>query len=175
MSGNAVFFGQAGADPVAGAKIWQLAHGVDDDGIAFGIFGRTNWITPAAGGGSCVFYDAYVTLTWTMEVTLRFKPLLDEMGDTEAWDNGTLDIVTTDIDLDASTTGERLTQTFRIPLMRRVLNADDVEVTRNQLVGTRMRLEVSSVGTLGSGDLILDGAEVEFEQQQDDKPQEGLE
>lgn len=173
MNPATVFLGGTGADPADGVPLFLLSGGVDDAGVPFAVYGLSQWLVPALGGSSCAFYDVYITITWTMDVTLRFKPILDERADSEDWSGGTIDVVSTDVALVSAGDGARRTATYRIPLIRRVLNSDGVELTRNNLVGTRLRLELQSVGTLGSGELILDGAEVEYEEVVDDKPQEG--
>lgn len=172
IGGSTVMMGQAGADPDDGVKVWKLSSGADDDGVAFNVSGRSNWIQPALGGGMCAFYDAFVSITWTMAAVLRFKPVVDQNADSITWLEGTLDIVETDITLAAPGDGQRVSQTFRIPLKRKVM-VDDEELTRNDLVGTRMQLTFESVDGLGVGDLILDGCEVEYEQVVDQKPAEG--
>lgn len=172
MSSSLLFMGGVDADPDDGPPIWTLGAGADDDGDPFEIFGRSNWIQPALGGGTCVFFDAFVTLTWTMGCTLRFKPVVDQDADSTTWENGTCEVVTSDIELTESVDGQRITQTFRIPLAVALLKGA-TEQTRNNLIGTRMQLTIASVDGLGAGDFIMDGCEIEYEQIVDQKQQEG--
>jgi len=172
MAGSAFLMGQANAAADPGAKIWELASGADDDGTAFEIYGLSNWIAPALGGGVCAFKRAYVTLTWSMDVALRFTPKIDEDPESTARPGGTIDVMPVDVTLAAPASG-RSTRTFVVPLVRLVKDGSGNELGRNAVVGTRLRLEIESVGGLGAGDLILAGAEVEFEELADDKASEG--
>lgn len=186
MAGTALYLGQLGADADDGARLWRLASGSDDDGTAFDISALSNWIRPFSGqstgysslpASDAVFYDAYVTITWSMAVVLRFTPILDESPDSELFTpamplGGSLVILEPELTLAPPDDG-RTTQTFRIPLMRKVLDAAGVEQGRNYLVGTRLRFGVTSVGGLGAGDLILDGVEIEVESVDDAYPSNG--
>lgn len=176
MAGTALYLGQGGADDSTGARLWRLAQGSDDDGTMFDIYGLSNWIRPSMLGDS-VFYDAYVTITWSMNVVLRFRPLLDMVTDVVAFAPGAPvqgDATTfkPELTLLAPVSG-RNTQTFRIPLVWLRHDSDGNEVGRNYLVGARLRLEVESVGGLTAGALILDGCEVDVEPVQDDLPATG--
>lgn len=177
MSGSALFLGQGGANPGDGASVWQLANGADDLGTPFDIYAMSNWIRPGATyytpqAMAYAFHDAYVTVSWSMSVTLRFKAILEELPDVIATPIGTLEILLVDLPLVAPASG-RSTRTFRIPLKRMIKGPGGTELGRQSLVGRAVRLVVSSVGGLGLGDVILSGAEIEHEAQEAGERSEG--
>jgi hypothetical protein len=172
MQGSALLLGQAGATATPGALIWELADGADDGGSDYDVFAISNPLSPGNGTRVSVFRTAIVTLTWTMAVTLRFTPLVDEDEETIARIGGSVQTLPIEITL-AAPTGGRVTRSFRIPLLRLILGPADEELSRNAVVGTRLRLQIESVGGLGLGDLIFDGVAIEHDESPDQKRSEG--
>lgn len=166
--GASVLFGQGNADD---ARVWRLQRGADDGGTDFEVYALSSWISPAAGGGTCVFYTAFVTMTWSAPMLLRFTPVVDNDPDVVSRPGGTLEVLPIEVPLPDPGSGRRTT-TFRVPLVRLVMDGA-IDLGRNAVSGTRLRLQLETVGGLGGGDLILDGVEIEYEQIPDDKRSEG--
>jgi hypothetical protein len=57
----------------------------------------------------------------------------------------------------------RVTQTFPVPLLRRLVSPQGAELARFFCRGSRLALRLESVGALGAGELIFDGVEVEYQ------------
>lgn len=57
----------------------------------------------------------------------------------------------------------RVTATYPVPLLRRLVSPQGVELSRFFCRGSRLALRIESVGALGAGELILDGVEIEYE------------
>lgn len=147
------FYGQAG-----GPKVYEGRVGTTDDGTAFGVYAKTRPIQPGDTSGETVFSAFFLAITWTMAAVIRVTPIVDGI----AYD-GTGD--TTDerrtITLTAQDT--RKSQTFLLPMMRRLLDPVDPDITISKFFfrGTRVQALIETIGELGDGDLIFDEVVVE--------------
>lgn len=57
----------------------------------------------------------------------------------------------------------RVTNTYAVPLLRKLVDYQGIEQSRFFCRGARLSLRIESVGALGAGELIIDGVDVEFE------------
>lgn len=154
------FYGQAG-----GPRIIQGRKGALDLATAFGLYAKSRTLAPAGVDGEALFCNLYLTLTWTATVALRVTPIVDGIP----YDGVDATDERKTINLTARAT--RKTQTFVIPLTRRLVDPRDsaVTATRFYLRGGRFQMLIESVGALGEGDIILEAAVVEAEPMTDTK------
>lgn len=154
------FYGQAG-----GPRIIQGRKGALDLTTAFGLYAKSRVLAPAGVDGEALFCNLYLTLTWTAGATLRVTPIVDGIP----YDG--VDATDERKTLTLTARAKRKTQTFVIPLTRRLVDPRDsaVTATRFYLRGGRFQVLMESVGILGEGDLILEAAVVEAEPMTDTK------
>jgi hypothetical protein len=156
-----ILFGQAGADAGPGAQLWLQSDAADDGGVAYQFRALSNWNAPQGAGGECIFPMLYLTVTWTKEGTLQITPLVDNKGTSRAVVAGsTMEVRVQELELPAIA-GERRTETFEIPLVEDWMIGGNPFSTKS-VRGTRLRVLIESTD-LESGDLIIDGVEVEYE------------
>lgn len=155
------FYGQSG-----GPKVYEGRLGYQDDTLGFDLYTKTRPVQPGGVAGEAVFSAFFLAVTWTMAVTLRVTPIVDGV----AYDgtNGTTD-ERVSFDLDAQTS--RTSRTFLLPMMRRLLDTVDPEVTVSRFFfrGTRIQALIESVDGIGDGTLILDRLDVEAQPVTDTK------
>jgi hypothetical protein len=160
MPGVRVLMGQAGAVPATGAAIWQFYEGGDDAGPLYDIVAESVWVPAHPGYTDYIFYAVFVTVTWTMAVTLRVSAQIDSDAATETingWDFAKLGP-----ELVLAPTGTRRTETYEFPLMTKMSRGGS-EVARNGLRGRRARIRIESFGGVGAGALIIDGVGIDRE------------
>lgn len=150
--------------------LWAATNVVTDGGTAWGVVARTRPIAPAGFGGACRFVFAHLVVTASMGAVLRVTPLLDAdalagAATTVATPLGDVTSVPMLVALAQQPAPyTRVTQRLTVPLLTRlVTSADGVEQTRTSACGTQLALLIESVGPLGTGELLLDGAELEYE------------
>lgn len=141
----------------AGAKLLRADKGFTDDGTAIVVLAETEPVAPAGVTRDCLFDSVYLTVTWTMGVTLRLTPILDgELMSEEAVD------LNLEEQFAGDTEGKRRFQPF---VMR--LNQDAFEgerlVGREGMRGTWFALRIASVGGIARGTLIVDGVSLEYD------------
>lgn len=165
MPASTLLMGQGNAPADPGAALWRFGDGADDAGTAYDFLAESNWLPVDGEAMEYVFFKCFLTLTWSMDVTIRVTPEVDQEGLTEA--AGTLDFtVFRPVFTLAAPISGRHTQTFEIPFELVVFDAD-VEKIRQAIRGTRLRLLLESVGGLGEGNLTVDGFRLELEPQQE--------
>lgn len=134
-------------------KIFLLDEGHQDDGQAVDILAQSNPLAPGGADGDCTFDRVFITLTWSMNATLRFTPLVDEVEKTDS----TFDIVLTSTPTEARKS-KVFERTLREPFKRA-----GVEKYKKALRGTWFSMKIETIGGIGAGDLILDEILLEHE------------
>lgn len=146
--------------------LWQTAMVTSDGGVALPVVLRTRAVAPAGLGGECVFAVAHLTIEWSLGASLRITPIVDDVRADLTTDLGTVSLVRPMLTLAQQVAGPggmpRVTQTFSVPLVRRLL-VGGIEQSRWYVRGARLALLVESLGVLGAGDLAFDEPEVEYE------------
>lgn len=151
-------------DGLVGPEYFQTADVTSDGVDEFGFVYETNPWQPTAQGGEQEFAWAYITLSWSMEATIRVTPradndeLVQDLGDA-----GVLTTVRSTFTL-AQQTGEmqRVRQVFPVPLVGELVR-DGIPRGRWKLRGERLALIIESTGPLGVGELMVEGIQVEYE------------
>ncbi len=121
---------------------------------------KTVRLAPAGVGGEAIFTRLWLALTYDMDaVTLRFTPVLDgvEMDGT----GGAPDLRQT-LTL-AGTPGTRVTERWEFTLYIPYDDGVDADAVRLALRGCWFQLLIDTTTTLGTGDLIIEQPEIEFE------------
>ncbi len=140
--------------------LWGLLETNQDGAEDYTPYLESADLYPYGMQNEAVFTGCWIMLTWDTEAVVRVTPVLDGV----AYDgtNGTTD-ERTYLDLAAQTA--RRTQTFEVPLTRRLLDSYDgvTEIGRLAMRGQRIRLQVDLLGALGDGDLIFEGVLLEHE------------
>jgi hypothetical protein len=126
-----------------GPGIYELDRGHSDDGAAIEVRAESRPLGPAGPDGDCSFDRLYLMVTWSMAATLRVTPLLDE--EPLPW-----------FDLELTGGAARKTAIFEREL------AMEKDGYMAALRGTWFAVRIETVGSLGAGDLILDGAQLDF-------------
>jgi len=144
-----------------GPKLYGFLESMLDDATAYTPYMESASFWPAGAQGEAIFPVCYLTLTWTTATSIRVTPILD--GVVYDGTGGTTDERLT-FALGSST--NRQTDTFEIPLTRPLLDSVDgvTEIGRLAMRGARLALRIETTGSLGSGDLILDGVWVEYQE-----------
>lgn len=163
-----LLFGQGGpTDPPA---LWAAAPIVTDGGVAWGVLARLHPIAPAGFGGECRFVALHLVVTHSLGAVLRVTPLVDAdalrgSASSVSTPLGTVSMVPVLVTLpQQGAPYTRITRTLTIPLLQRLTNdSSGVEETRQSPRGAQCAVLIESVGALGTGELFLDGAELEFE------------
>jgi hypothetical protein len=133
-----------------------------DGGVVFGFRYVTAPWQPSKQGGENVFAWLYLTCSWSMAGQIRVTPFCDGLRDPVTLPDGSqLAVVQTLFSLEQSPDGERVTRVFPVPLVRRAVRAGE-EVARWHLRGQKLQFALTSTGPLGAGELMLEGAEVDF-------------
>lgn len=151
-------------DGVQGPSYLKTADVTSDGGEPFALFYESGPWQPAAQGGECVFAWLRLTVSWSMGATIRVRAWVDgEDATVNLPDGSRLENVPVLLTLpqDGGTL-QRQTQVVDVPLVRRQV-LDEVEVSRWFLRGQRLAFAVESTGALGVGELMLEGAEVEWQ------------
>lgn len=154
-------------DGLQGPQYFQTANVTTDGGEPFEFSDTTNPWQPDAQGGECVFRWAYVTLSWSMGAAVRLSALVDGSGDDVTLENGdVMEMVRSTFVLPQQSGAlNRKTAMFPVPLVQRILaqGDSDNEVSRGYIRGQRLQLLIESTGALGTGELILEGVQVDLE------------
>ena len=147
----------------AAPAYWQTAEVTTDGGVPFEMVHEFGPWQVNDQGGESVFAWLHLTFSWSMAATLRVQATVDGSRSTVTLaDGSTLELVDSTFTLDQQTgTMQRLKRVFTMPLVRRQMRSG-VEVGRYYLRGERLSFTVYSVGMLGVGELMLEGAEVEY-------------
>lgn len=163
ISSRLVWWGQARS--AGNPSYWTNAAVTSDGGAVVSVRALTNTVAPAGPGGECAFMFAYLTVTATMSAQLRITPVIDGSSGPVSTPAGTVSFVTPILTLSqqVGSPPQRVTTTFPIPLTQRLVDAGGVERSRWYIRGSRLALLIESINTLGSGELILDGVDVEFD------------
>lgn len=149
---------------VVGASYLASSNATTDGGEPFRFQYFTNPWQPSAQGGENVFAWAIVTISWSLAATIRVQPIVDGLTDDVVLENGDLvEVIRPVFNLAQQNAAlQRVSQVFMVPLVRRITRAG-VEVSRFYLRGERIQFLVESTGALGTGELLLEGIELEFE------------
>jgi hypothetical protein len=161
-SNLALWFGQATLASIP--KYWSSDDVNEDGGTAFPVTVTTMHVAPAGLGGECVFRKAWVTVTASAGCTLKLTPIIDGSSDAVSGAGGTVSFVTPIFTMaqQGGTPAPRVTQTFPIVLSQK-LDVSGIEQSRWYCRGSRCAIKVETVGAVGSGELIIDGIELEHE------------
>lgn len=148
-------------------SVWQTSPATSDGGITFVPLALSNHLAPGGLGGEAMFYWAHLTMSWSMAAQLRISPVLDGVTDFTPLvvTGGTIEVVRPIITLaqqPGSANVQRRTETFAVPLLKKLVTAG-VERSRSALRGRRLALLLESIGTLGTGELILEACEIEHQ------------
>lgn len=151
----ALFMGQGN-----GPKVFKAFEGATDDGVAFYPEAETRCLAPAESSGECIFTAIFLAVTWTMPVTLRVTPILDD----RRYD-GTLGTSDERRTIVLTSQAVRQTETFLVPVSVPLYDPvdTDLEVARLNMRGQRFGVFVEATTPLGAGDLLLEDVQVEFE------------
>jgi hypothetical protein len=154
------FFGQAG-----GPRIIKSRTGATDLDTAYAIYAKSRVLAPAGVDGEALFTALYLTLSWTATASLLITPIVDGIP----YDG--VDATDERKPLTLTSRATRKTQTFVLPLVRRLTDPRDstVTVARFYLRGGRFQVLIESVGALTDGDVILEACAVEAEPMTDTK------
>ncbi len=139
------------------ASVLETNSGFQDNGADIVPLAKSNPVAPGGASGEVVFKNVYVTITHSMEVDVRFTPILDFVpldGTGGQPDERTV------ISLPAL--GARLTERFEIGLSVPFPLTGPVRF-RNALRGAWFQIQAEAIGGLAAGDLIFDQTEIEFE------------
>lgn len=158
-------------DPPAFPRVWRSSAATSDNGVPIVFVAKSLPFAPAGFGGECLFAWAYLTVTASLSAQIRVTPIVDEsFADIPvASTGGVIRVVRPILTLAQQTAtlpGQmppRVTRTFPVPLLRRTLTAAGTEEFRTFVRGARLQLLIESVGTLGVGELIVDGCDVEYD------------
>lgn len=132
--------------------IYAMDEGSADGASAYNARGQTNPIAPSGADMDSSFDRVYVTLTWSMDATVRCTPIVD----------GTLVTAAQfDITLTGSPLGERQSRVFERALFKPFMQ-DGVEQYREGLRGTWFALRLETVGGVADGELIFDEVTLEY-------------
>jgi hypothetical protein len=137
----------------SGGGIYALNQGHKDGGADVNLRAVSNPIAPAGVDWDHSFNRVWITVTWSMSVTLLVTPIVDNVELADA----AFSIV-----LAAGPTDQRRSQVFERPLYIPFKRAGLTKY-RRILRGTWFALRVESDGGLGSGDVILDSVELDFD------------
>ncbi len=141
-----LFFGQGG-----GNNLYRSDDtAADDAGAGFDMLATTNRVAPAGAGGEAIFTVLWLALTYTMAVTVRVTPYVDGVA---------LDSQQIALAAQAERTTKRWKVGLSVPLFDALLN----EVARFAPRGVWFQAKVESTGGLATGDLIVEGVEIEHE------------
>jgi hypothetical protein len=151
------FAGQGGGTP----KILEVFHGPDDDGAGFDLFALSSPVSPQGPSGECLFTALFLSLTWSVDITLRLTPVVDGV----AWD-GTAGTTDERVTLALVGTGTRQTATYELPLTRALMDPIDTshELARFYQRGRFFQLRLESLGADPGGDVILEQPWLEYEE-----------
>lgn len=143
-----------------GRKVFLGDAGFTDDGVAYSLVGYSRVVSPAGSDGQAVFRSYLLTVVHTAGTTLRVTPIID--GVAQDGTNGTTD-ERVPITLVAQVS--RKTETFVVPLFRRMLDTVDPTTTlgRFYMRGARFQVKVESTAALTDGELFFDDGTLEFE------------
>lgn len=153
---------------LSGPEYFQTAEVTSDGLEPFGCRLTTAAWQPSGQGGECLFYWAFVTVSWSMAAILRVTPSVDGSDGTLVVPGGVIETVRSTFRLEQAAVGtqglQRQSRVLAIPLVRRkVRSSTQRAFTRFQLRGQRLQLTIESTGPLGVGELMLDGIEVSFQ------------
>lgn len=65
------------AGSASDGSVWLLNSGNDDAGLDIPVRVQSNPVAPAGANADCTFDRLFVTLTWSIGVTLRVTPIVD--------------------------------------------------------------------------------------------------
>lgn len=154
------FFGQAG-----GPRIIQSRRGATDLGQPYALYAKSRVLAPAGVDGEALFCALYLTITWTATASLRVTPIVDGVpydGVRQTDERKTFTL---------ASRADRKTETFVLPLTRKLKDARDPTVTAAKfyLRGGRFQALIESLGALTEGDVILEACTLETEPMTDTK------
>lgn len=142
-------------------RYWATADLSADGPTAFDVRYKSNPFQPDAQGGECLFKTLYLGLSWTMSGTIRITPIPDDnISDVTLGDGSTLALVRPTFVLPSSSTPIRAI--FPVPLVA-VQMRGGVEISRYNLRGQRFSFQLENSGTLGTGILTVESAQLEYQ------------
>lgn len=146
-------------------KYWMTADVTVDGSFPFSIFYKSNPFQPSKQGGENLFTWLFLSLSWSMGGTIRVRSFCDGKRDTlELPDGSIVRYIDTTFQLpQAEGTLQRKSAVFPIPLLRLHESADGEEIARYALRGERYQFLIDTPDPLGVGELLVDGAELEYE------------
>ncbi len=139
------------------ASVLVTNTGFTDNGVEIVPLAKSNPVAPGGASGEIVFKNVYVTITHSMEVDVRFTPILDFValdGTGGQPDERTI--------ISLPPLADRLTERFEIGLSV-PFPLTGTPRFRNALRGAWFQLQAEAIGGLAAGDLIFDQTELEFE------------
>jgi hypothetical protein len=137
----------------ADGKIYALNQGHMDDATGVDFLAESNPVAPGGTEMDCIFNRLYVTLTWSMPVTVRCTPVVDGVAITASQ----FDIV-----LAALPTSERQSKVYDRALYQPHVRGG-VAKYRKALRGTWFAIRVQSINGIGPGDIIVDEVNLDYD------------
>lgn len=157
-----LLFGECETAHADGASLFALGTAGDDMGVPFTALLRSGWLAPFQSGGEALFKRVWLTCTWSGQHTLRVTPYIDEQGTADqSLVIGVARLLRPLVSLPV-VAGEPETRTFEVWLQRAWLISGQ-ERGRVFPRGTRLQVLVETIGAIGSGTLVIDGVECDFE------------
>lgn len=115
---------------------------------------------PGGVGGEAIFTRMWIALTYDMDaIILRFTPIID--GVAQDGTGGTPDLRQT-LTL-AGTPGTRVTERWEFVMYKPYDDGVDADAVRLAIRGCWFQLLIDTTTTLGTGDLIIEQPEIEYE------------
>lgn len=143
-----LFYGQDG-----GTGLFKSDTGFQDDSVNYAALAKTVPACPAGPDGECVFPALWLTVVYTMAVTIRVTPVVDGV------DQPSRNIVLT-------SKASRTLDTFEVALYQ-AHSPGGTEQTRVYPRGTYFSVKldtlVGGVGAVATGDLIVEHLAIEYE------------
>lgn len=136
------FFGEQGAN------LFEFGSGRDDAAVPVDLFAQTNKVAPAGIGGECIFTNLYLAITHSglTDYTLFVTPILDN------------DELPTLALIVPGTSKPTVAEVFEVGLAETFAG-----VQTHAPRGVWFSFKLQGDGTLPDGDLIIEGASLEYE------------
>lgn len=147
-------------------RYWVSGESTADDGVPIGLRIECNALYPAGPGGEATFREAVLTIRHTAGGVLAFEPVVNDVHEPSVsavvdGDTYVVEAVSLRTTLPQQAAGaEMRVATVKVPMVRRLLK-NGVEWGRWYLRGERFAVRVVSIGALGTGEMVIDGAVLE--------------
>lgn len=132
-----------------------------DASTAFALLGKTATFYPFGRGGEALFRMAHLSVQHVASATLRVTPVLEHAQGTLSGATGTLTAMPATLILPQQA-GEPRVAAYPIPLVMEYARSS-VPIARVSCRGVGLALLIETVGSVGTGMLVVDAVEVEYE------------